>query len=297
LEFHPAERLTIDGLERSRAMRTIDAWQTAYADELSERWGGHSDLLPVCIRKVAGPRAHAGLGSGTQLALALATGLHRMFLPGRLLTPESAVELGRGRRSAVGTYGFFLGGLIVDGGQQIAGELGQLVRNLPLPESWRVLLIMPTSAEGPAGDVEDALFERLPRSSPGENERLQVLALQRLVPAAEQGSFDEFSEAVYEFGYLAGLQFAAVQSGPFNGALVKAIVEEVRGSGIRGVGQSSWGPTVFALVSSEAEARERLADLDQRLAHLPVSCLLTRASRAGRVVSEVSESCTLSRTI
>jgi beta-ribofuranosylaminobenzene 5'-phosphate synthase len=35
---------------------------------------------------------------------------------------------------------------------------------------------------------------------------------------------------------------------------VAALVDAVRGRGVRGVGQSSWGPSVFAVVGSADEA-------------------------------------------
>src|SRR5262249_7019579 len=56
---------------------------------------------------------HAGLGSGTQLALTLAAAiraLHHMPLDVR----GDALRLGRGRRSGVGIGLFYSGGIVVD---------------------------------------------------------------------------------------------------------------------------------------------------------------------------------------
>ena len=75
-----------------------------------------------------------------------------------------------------------------------------------------------------------------------------------LLPAAREGDFVEFSESLYRFGRLAGAAFANVQGGSYNGPELTHLVETLRSLGVRGVGQSSWGPTIFALCPSESEA-------------------------------------------
>ena len=82
---------------------------------------------------------------------------------------------------------------------------------------------------------------------------------QRLLPAAAAGDFAAFSESVYRYGRLAGLCFASVQGGPYNGPRLTALVDLVRSQGVRGVGQSSWGPTLFAILPDESQARDFVA--------------------------------------
>jgi predicted sugar kinase len=48
--------------------------------------------------------------------------------------------------------------------------------------------------------------------------------------------------------------FAPVQGGTYAGPRVAALVEFIRAQGIAGVGQSSWGPAVFAVVADEERA-------------------------------------------
>src|SRR5262245_28444818 len=60
--------------------------------------------------------AHAGLGSGTQLALALAAAMRKLHgLP--LDIRGDAMRLGRGGRSGIGIGLFDAGGVVVDGGR------------------------------------------------------------------------------------------------------------------------------------------------------------------------------------
>ena len=66
--------------------------------------------------------AHVGLGSGTQIALAIAAGVRRLHdLP--LDMGGDAIRLGRGARSGVGIGLFDRGGLVVDGGHRSAGTV------------------------------------------------------------------------------------------------------------------------------------------------------------------------------
>ena len=63
-----------------------------------------------------------------------------------------------------------------------------------------------------------------------------------------------FGEAVHEFNRQAGIIFASVQQGPYADARAAEVIEYIRAQGIAGAGQSSWGPTVFALVESHEQA-------------------------------------------
>jgi predicted sugar kinase len=59
---------------------------------------------------------------------------------------------------------------------------------------------------------------------------------------------------VHKFGRLAGECFAAAQGGPFATPAIERLVMAIRDYGVAGVGQSSWGPTVFAIVPTENDA-------------------------------------------
>jgi predicted sugar kinase len=88
---------------------------------------------------------------------------------------------------------------------------------------------------------------------------LEQLAESAILPAAERDDVVTFGDALYDYGRLAGECFAAVQGGPYASAEIAACVEKLRSLGVRGVGQSSWGPTVFAVTANEAHANEVIA--------------------------------------
>ncbi len=205
------------------------------------------------------PRQHTGLGVGSQLALAVAAGLAQSLgLPWR--DPTRLCQLtGRGRRSAVGTYGFLLGGFIVDGGHLPQEPLGRLAYQKSLPDDWQIVLLTPPRLKGRSGIDEDRTIANLPPVSEQVTEELEHVVSEKMIPALERKEFSDFSESVYQFGRLAGNCFSAAQGGVYCSSVAANLVSWLRKSGFLGVGQSSWGPTIFAIAPNLQEA-ERLKD-------------------------------------
>ncbi|SAL80732.1 hypothetical protein AWB71_06187 [Caballeronia peredens] len=84
------------------------------------------------------PRPHTGLGSGTQLALALGTAFARVR-GHEATTADIARILARGARSGIGIHAFDHGGLLVDGGRDVrkasATTLPPLIARQPFPDA------------------------------------------------------------------------------------------------------------------------------------------------------------------
>jgi beta-RFAP synthase len=218
---------------------------------------------PPCRLGIAGtiPR-HRGLGSGTQLAMAVAHGLAILAGQTRCDVVALATRVGRGRRSAVGIHGYARGGLLLDGGKPSDDEIGPLVARLEVPADWRFLLVAPPESAGLSGTDELSALSRLPRMSARMTERLCRLALLEILPAAAEADCDRFGEAIYEFGHEVGGYFACVQGGHYADARMAALVETVRGWGVRGATQTSWGPTIAICCPNAAAAdslRTRIA--------------------------------------
>jgi predicted sugar kinase len=96
-----------------------------------------------------------------------------------------------------------------------------------------------------------------------------------MLPALAEQDLTVFGEALHEFNARAGEWFAAAQGGRYATEEVAALVRWLRGQGVRGVGQSSWGPTVFAVVEAAQAAfwqrrlEERFTDLTLDLRTAP----------------------------
>ena len=229
----PGSRFSLSGPQQQRVEQLVDGWSDFH---------GVSRRPRCCLEVVSLPRLHCGLGVGTQLGLAVATALNAAFcLPNRSAS-QLADSVGRGRRSAVGTYGFLFGGLIAEPGKLANERLAPLQERVALPASWRAVLIEPVGASGVYGSQEETILAELPSVPPRLTESLLSESKQRMLPAAREGDFDGFAESVYRFGRLAGECFAPWQGGPYHGAHLERIVNKLRGHGVQAVGQSSWGP-------------------------------------------------------
>jgi beta-RFAP synthase len=202
------------------------------------------------------PQEHVGLGVGTQLSLAVAQAMGRSLGWPDLSAAELARLIGRGGRSGIGLHGFERGGFLVDGGKRDIEELAPLVARAEFPTEWRIVLLTPPARSEWHGDRERAAFAAL-AATPGDDALCRLMLL-GMLPALVERDLPAFGEALYEYNARAGEPFRAVQGGPYC-AEASELVAWLRSQGVTGVGQSSWGPTVFAIVGDDERATALLA--------------------------------------
>jgi beta-RFAP synthase len=190
---------------------------------------------------------------------------------------ELASQVGRGVRSALGIHGFDHGGFLVEAGQREPGQVAPLVARVHFPESWRIVLIVPEWGPGLHGKLEQEAFARLPAPSPAWTVSLCRLVLLGMLPALAERNPTTFGEALYDFNARVGEAFAPVQGGRYATAQAADLVAFMRRWGIRGVGQSSWGPAVFAIAGDEHEAGHLCRDVQRQFALGPNEVLVTKA--------------------
>ena len=214
--------------------------------------------------------AHAGLGSGTQLALAVAGGLRRLHnLP--LEIEDDALRLGRGARSGIGIGLFHRGGLIVDGGHGGNREWRRSSVTLPFPEHWRILVILDLQRGGVHGHDEASAFATLAQVPEIDAAQICRLVLMKALPGLAEQDIVSFGDAIKELQIRLGDYFAPAQGGggfisPDCCRRTSTLLPVAR----IGIGQSSWGPTGFAFAQSADEAARlaRLARAIQRTAEV-----------------------------
>jgi beta-RFAP synthase len=201
---------------------------------------------------------HAGLGSGTQLALAVARALAELY--GLDTDARSlARAVGRGKRSAIGTWTFDDGGLVVEGGRRAGSEeCGPLIARVPIPSTWRCVIAIPRGTPGISGAGEAEAFARLPPPSEHDVERVAHIVLMSLLPSLADADLAGFGRALSDVQEITGRWFASVQGGTFAPGASADLVRQMADWGASGVGQSSWGPAVYGIVDGD-EAVGRLA--------------------------------------
>jgi beta-RFAP synthase len=204
--------------------------------------------------------SHAGLGSGTSIALAVAAAVRTLHaVP--LDIDSDAVRLGRGARSGLGIGLFRDGGLAVDGGRGPATRVAPIIARLPFPDQWRVLVLLDPTRQGAHGRDEIDAFAALPEFPEEIAAHLCRLVVMKALPALVEQDLAEFGAAIAELQQRLGDYFSSAQGGSrFTSPQVAACLDLLGREGAHGIGQSSWGPTGFAFAPSQAEA-DRLASI------------------------------------
>lgn len=272
LEASPADRLSVVGPERDRVLA------------LARRFLRHYQLRHgVRVSVTTTIPAHAGLGSGTQLALSVAAVLARLFSIDADVR-ELAAVMGRGGRSGIGIAAFERGGFIVDAGRTTVSSCRFLVSSgsnqpdtqttdlvpptivrYPFPEEWTFVVAIPRTARGLAGTAETDAFHGLGgRSSSTAADRLSRILLLQMLPSVLERDPVVFGQSLTTIQRIVGGWFRPAQGGIFATTEGAALIRAMSRAGALGVGQSSWGPAVYGLAKDQEMAAlivERLGEV------------------------------------
>lgn len=249
-------RSTVSGPEAERALKV--------AATISEALG---QSLPAEIQVEQAIPGHAGLGSGTQLALAVGTALSKLYRLD-LSTQKIAAIIGRGARSGIGIAVFEQGGLIVDGGRAAATLVPPVIARLRMPISWRFLVVLDHRDQGLHGSHEVQAFEKLPVFPESLAAHLCHMVMMKGLPAVVEGDLHEFGAVISKLQEAVGDHFAPAQGGRFTSPDVAEAINFMVQLGAVGVGQSSWGPTGFCMVENEERGEHLLHESKMRFSHL-----------------------------
>lgn len=287
LSVSPSDRFSITGPHCDAAHQAIEIWfrhdsrdgiPGSPLESLSE--------LPVRIEIETVPLRHAGFGTGTQLALCAVMSVLRCLGSKTTGPDELAALTGRGKRSGIGTYGFFQGGFIVDRGKTEGDSLAPLDFRTNFPTHWSIVTVIHTASIGLSGNQELKAFQRITPSSESERNDMIEIVRRQMIPGILQENYDLFAEGVFEFGRSSGMMFSSIQHGPYNGPHVEALVDEIREWGVKAVGQSSWGPCIFAIVRNRKLADELVTFLKNRHEHDYLINVTRSDNRGARIVDE-----------
>ena len=263
--------LTLDGITTRIVARRNNCVEvlgdsTGRVQGIAEKFLAAKGLAGGCQIEVLDQiPAHSGLGSGTQLSLAVGTAISRLC--SLECTPQDIAEtLDRGARSGVGIGAFQQGGFLLDAGKGVPDSVPPIVSRLRFPPAWRVVLFIDSTLRGLHGNDERTSFASLPSFSPETAAYLCHLVLMQILPAVSERDLEAFSKGISRLQRCIGDHFASAQGGRYTSRAVGEAIEHAESLGIEGVGQSSWGPMGFAFVDSEIQGHALLRDLRTRFA-------------------------------
>jgi beta-ribofuranosylaminobenzene 5'-phosphate synthase len=224
----------------------------AVAKKLSEKFN-----RAIEIDVLSDYKPHVGLGSGTQISLAVAEAYNRLF-DLNLSVRKLAEMVGRGGTSGIGVAVFEMGGFVVDGGHSrkekpeflpssaSKAKPAPVIARHDFPD-WDVILATPNLA-GFYGRREVNLFKEFCPIQLEEVRELAHLILMKMLPAVVEQDLDEFGEALWRIQYLG---FKKVEIDQY-GDLIRNALNYVCDL-TNAVGMSSTGPTVFAITDTNSK--------------------------------------------
>ena len=240
LEAQNAQTLKITGEKVDEAQQAADRFFNTY----NEPKKAHLHIAKAIP-------CHSGLGSGTQLSLAVAVALAKICGV-KATVPELAVAVGRARRTSVGTSIFQYGGFVVDGGKnQKTQSCPPMIYRQPFPSEWRFIVTMPNQPKGLFNVAEKNAFDKLAPMPSKVVGQMCRLTMYKLLPALAERDIESFGDALTKIQVLTGSHFAEAQGGIYASRTAADCVEFLKQIGVFGVGQSSWGPALYGVVKQE----------------------------------------------
>ena len=260
--------------------KLINVWNADFGIDNQNKQSDEHENIQVIINQAISP--HVGLGSGTQLALAIGMGLNQLFNK-NLSLAQIAESASRGKRSGIGIGAFSQGGFLVDAGK-LANEqipiqtIPEIQFRLDFPADWRILLIYDTSHTGIHGSRERQAFRQLPAIK----HSLKTMVFSEMLSALRCQDLQAFGACMQTLQAYNGDFFTPFQGGRFASKNVANVLIWLQQNGVNCIGQSSWGPTGFAIVENELQAQDLHDQLKLAFANeLNISFEIARANNSG----------------
>ena len=233
--------------------------------------------------------AHSGLGSGTQISLAV--GKIILKLNNRDMTaPEIAKIVGRGGTSGIGVRAFDHGGFIIDGGHRIDEKPdflpssaskalpAPLITRYDFPEDWNIILAIPNVLAGASGPKEVNIFQKYCPIPLKEVQKLSHILLMKMMPAVVEADISSFGDSINQ---IQNIGFKKVEL-ELQHPLISTLIENMRYAGAAGVGMSSFGPTVYAITDNNSKEISKVAQ--DTIKEVGGKLIVTKAQNSGAII-------------
>lgn len=229
-------------------------------ENISLKYLEYYGLPGVKIELVQSLPSHSGLGSGTQLSLALGFAITRVYGLKPSLKEMASITDRESSRSGIGVAAFEQGGFLIDGGKTVSKfeergtfDVPPILARIPFPEDWSIILALPYKDERMFGSKEVMAFNSLSPMDEQISGCICRLLVMKLLPSLLEKDLESFGRAVIEIQEKVGKYFVPVQGGQYASAQGSRIAEYMLSQGATGVGQSSWGPTIYGFIRQEKQ--------------------------------------------
>jgi len=212
------------------------------------------DINGVAIDVVQEYPNHVGLGSGTQVALAVGTAISELY--DLNLSPTTIAKLtGRGGTSGIGVAAYEFGGFLVDGGHKGKTEFlpssasskfgpGPIIARHDFPD-WTIVLAIP-NLRGASDKREIDVFQKQCPLPLNEVQELCHVILMEMLPAVVEHDIESFGRSINRVQTI-GFKRRELELQPFCAHLVQFMRE----NGAIGAGMSSFGPVVYGITEGK----------------------------------------------
>jgi beta-ribofuranosylaminobenzene 5'-phosphate synthase len=284
--------LSIDAYETSVTLSHSPVWRVRGLDAaraeqiLSRTKSAVGAAGNYCLSVERAIPAHIGLGSGTQMSLAIAAALHHLeHRAGNFAKYAALTE--RGARSGAGIGLFATGGFVVDAGRGASTGVAPIVARLAFPEEWRIILVVDPMQQGASGAAEDEAFAALPEFSAAHAAEICRCVLMQILPALIERDLGSFGCGISSVQAVVGDHFAQVQGGSrFKSAAVEAVLAKLAHAGATGIGQTSWGPTGFAFAVDTATAERMVLQAAASAAEMHLDLKICGGLNRGAIIED-----------
>ena len=277
-------------------LTTISKVIINFVDNLIEKYKSlNSDNFPVQITIKQALSPHMGLGSKTQISLAIAKALSLLIKKINKIEidiTELTELVSRGGTSGIGYRSFSEGGFILDCGH-IFGKNCEKETFLPssasnakpartlvrynFPKKWKILLSILNVPAGASNTEEINIFQKYCPVPLQEVQELSHLILMQTLPGIIEEDLSVFGNSILKFQ---DLGFKKIEVS-LQHQRVKDLMTFQINNGVKCVGMSSFGPTIYSIFESDDDAISMSKLIKDEFSDIGVTCIITEANNKG----------------
>lgn len=259
IEYPHIEIRGSESVENSLSGNIVNVERFKSIMEKFERFTGHKASIEV----LSDYKGHVGMGSGTQISLAIGEVFNRLFNL-NLSVREIAEITGRGGTSGIGVAAFEKGGFIVDGGHSTKEKTGftpsSASKASPPPvishqgfPPWKIVVVTP-DLTGFSGADEVNLFEKHCPVPVEDVKKISHLILMKMIPSIMESNLDDFGDSLWKIQSLGLKKIELDQYKNLMWDVLKNLRELTPA-----VGMSSTGPTIYAVTDTNSRDIQKYA--------------------------------------